>query len=407
MGENAARSQQVPEAVSRYVQAVHQAEKQASADLFLACLLARDAVERLLADLDDPAIVTEVAKADEALRRLRPRLSRQPQLTVWRRMLKPGHQAWWWFPDWTERAIYLLALFSVPFSLAVAIDFARKVGGEGIGIESALPIATTALGSVSLGSLLSRGFRDRLTSGLDRQRWPRGTRLVISVTILALLVATALTWRLYPAMSRHYEKLGARALGTAASKASGQLDLGRIYLERAIRFDPTNTRAHYELGGVYEDLLDEEGALAQYRIAFAAGLDEAYNNLGRLYLHRHEYDKAAFVLQTSLAAAGRSSDTELRYGLLKNLGWARLGQKRYAEGKALLLDAIALFPDRPQAHCLLAKASTGLDDREAATREWTRCLGSTTQGDLTDPDADVWVGEASEFLSGPAANHRP
>jgi Tfp pilus assembly protein PilF len=180
-----------------------------------------------------------------------------------------------------------------------------------------------------------------------------------------------------------------------------QLSEARNYLERAVRFDPTNSVAHYNLGRVYEDLLQEDRAATEYQIAFDSGLDLAGNNLGHLYLLRGEYNRAAFVLQQSSVLAEQAvnkADSELRYAGLKNLGWARWGQRRYGDARALLEEAVRVNPERAEAHCLLAKTLGALHDQGAGD-QWHSCLGLTWQ-DLRNPSQDIWVGEARAFLEG-------
>jgi tetratricopeptide (TPR) repeat protein len=410
-------SEEADETVSRYLRSVREAGEEAGEgdrdQLLLGCLLARDAVEAVQRAIVDPQTALQVMAADLELQRLRPRLSRLgEQLVLLRRLRRPADEAWWWFPERSqslaaERGLSVASLLLVPFSLGVALDAARRYGVEGIGVESALPIAAAALGSVSLSGVLSGGAGRGLTRWLDAAGWGRGCRLAISATTFLLLLAIFCSFLLYPRLSRHYEALAHRELEPQARDGHPQLDLGRIYLERAVRFDPTNQVAHFQLGGLYEDLLEEDKALSEYRIAVAAGLDLAYDNLGRLYLHRKEFDRAAVVLQAGLARLGRAPEPELRYAFLKNLGWARVAQKRFAEARALLLEAAALYPNRPAAHCLLAKATMGLADRAAAAEEWRRCLGTVTGGELADPDTDVWIGEAQEFLAGAAGKNRP
>jgi hypothetical protein len=406
-------SEEIDEPVSRYLRSVEQAAKDDGKDGLLGCLLARDAVEAVQGAIVDPGTALQVMAADLKLQRLRPRLARLgEELVLLRRLRRPAEEAWWWFPERSrslgaERGLSVAALLLVPFSLGVALDAARRYGVEGIGVESALPIAAAVLGSVSLSGVLSGGVRGGLTRWLDAVDWGRGPRLAISGAIFLLLLAICCTFRLYPRLSRHYEALGHRELEPQTRGGHPQLDLGRIHLERAVRFDPTNQVAHFELGGLYEDLLEEDKALTEYRIASAAGFDLAFDNLGRLYLHRKELDRAAVVLRAGLARLGRAPEPELRYALLKNLGWARVAQKRFAEARALLVDAAVLYPNRPAAHCLLAKAAMGLADGAAAVEEWRRCLGTVTGGELADPDTDAWIGEAQDFLAGPAGRDRP
>ncbi|MGA8808884.1 MAG: hypothetical protein WB973_13490, partial [Thermoanaerobaculia bacterium] len=117
-----------------------------------------------------------------------------------------------------------------------------------------------------------------------------------------------------------------------------------------------------------------------------------------------EYDRAAFILQQLgmlSTLAPNNADRDLRYTGLKNLGWARWGQKRYGEARVLLQEAVSMSPDRAEAHCLLAKTLGALHDQGTAG-QWRSCLGLTWQS-LRNPTQDIWLGEARAFLDGTAS----
>src|SRR5258708_30592251 len=169
MERTAPRTQGVAHAASRYARAVHQAAKTGELEHLLASLLVRDEVERNLEDLDHPDTVKQVAETDQLLRSLTRRLAYQKDLAACRRVPRPAEQAWWWFPQRQGGSIVAglvdpASLVLVPFSLGVAIDFAHKFGGEGGGFQRALPIAATALASVSVPAPLSPGLPDALTT---------------------------------------------------------------------------------------------------------------------------------------------------------------------------------------------------------------------------------------------------
>jgi uncharacterized protein HemY len=85
----------------------------------------------------------------------------------------------------------------------------------------------------------------------------------------------------------------------------------------------------------------------------------------------------------------------VKYALLKNLGWARLGQKRYGEANVHLQSAIALGGKSATAHCLLAQVLEAQSDLKGAQRQWETCRQSA---DVQNPDEDVWMGMAQQRL---------
>lgn len=372
-------------------------------------LLLRDAIEEVLTGrIEERRLVDDVLRADEKLRRLPQRAFHDVRQTLaeWRQSLAPAPEAWWWFLDrvlpapWEriERVLLLVSVVMFPFSLGVAIELARLYGGEDLGFASLLPITATFLGSLSLGGVLSLSFHDRWALFLEVLGLGARWRVAGTCVVFALLAAIVALWFARPRISRHYSAQGVSMHLTARGPKT-QLSSAQVNLERAVRFDPNNIHAHYNLGRVYEDLLDEDRAITQYLIAFRAGLDLAGNNVSHLYLVRGEYDRAAIVLQktVSLAAPGKNeSDPDLRYAMLKNLGWARHGQTRFAEARQLLQEAVRLNPDNADAHCLLAKTLEALHDPGAAS-EWRSCLGLAWQ-DGRESARETWIAEAKNFL---------
>ena len=373
-------------------------------------LFRRDAIEELLiGKIEERRLVDDGLRADEKLRRLPQHELHEIRktLAVWRQSLTPAPGAWWWFLDralparW-ERVERVLLLFSVvlfPFSLGVAIELARLLGDD-IGFASLFPITATFLGSLSLGGVLSLSFRDRWALFLEELGLSARWRVLGTCVVCALLTAIVACWFARPRISRHYNARGVSMHLTARGPQT-QLSSAQLDLERAVRFDPSNIHAHYNLGRVYEDLLDEDRAITEYLIAFRAGFDLAGNNVSHLYLLRGEYDRAAIVLQKTVnlsAPAGHDSDRELRYAMLKNFGWARYGQTRFAEAQQLLQEAVRLNRDGADAHCLLAKTLVALQDARAAS-EWRSCLGLAWQ-DGREPARETWIAEAKNFLGG-------
>ena len=90
-----------------------------------------------------------------------------------------------------------------------------------------------------------------------------------------------------------------------------------------------------------------------------------------------------------------AEDRTVRYDMLKNLGWARLGQKRFAEAEARLRTAIALADKKAPAHCLLAQALEGQGNLDDALSEWDSCL---KYADGRNPDEDTWIDLARQRL---------
>lgn len=162
---------------------------------------------------------------------------------------------------------------------------------------------------------------------------------------------------------------------------------------KALELDPNFAETHYNLGSLYEDLRDFDRARSEYRLAMLGGLTAAYNNLARLYILEKDYAAAVDLLLKGLKVAEREAE---KYALRKNLGWARLGQNRYAEAKAELLTAIDLDRKQASAYGLLAQALEGLGEKVEALVAWENCLRYASS---YRPDEDTWIDLARQRLA--------
>ncbi len=162
---------------------------------------------------------------------------------------------------------------------------------------------------------------------------------------------------------------------------------------KALELDPNFAETHYNLGSLYEDLRDFDRARSEYRLAMLGGLTAAYNNLARLYILEKDYAAAVDLLLKGLKVAEHEAE---KYALRKNLGWARLGQNRYAEAKAELLTAIDLDRKQASAYGLLAQALEGLEEKVEALVAWENCLRYASS---YRPDEDTWIDLARQRLA--------
>ncbi|HAX85341.1 MAG TPA: hypothetical protein DCY91_03525 [Cyanobacteria bacterium UBA11370] len=162
---------------------------------------------------------------------------------------------------------------------------------------------------------------------------------------------------------------------------------------KALKLDPNFAETHYNLGLIYEDLRDFERAGSEYRLAMLGGLAAAYNNLARLHILNKDYAAAVDLLFKGLKLAEYEAEN---YALRKNLGWARLGQGRYAEAKAELMIAIDLDDKKASAYGLLAQALEELGEKTEALLAWENCLKYASS---YQPDEDTWIDLARQRLA--------
>jgi hypothetical protein len=397
--------------ITRYCQTVEDLQHTQdpwSEEQILNCLLTRDTISLKLkaGELDDVALIRQLFVADRVLRAMSPRMADFTAIPRWRESTRPPADAWWWFPaavpstGWWDRLDWLfngLTLVLLAITLSFVVDIATRFYHVGFDLVGALTIMfPTLLASLSAGSLFSWTLQEGINRAMQRfrvhARYQDEARFAMAVVVWLVVVGV---WGNLPLISRAYTNCG------EAHRVQGQLDIARRDLERAIKLDPENAVAHYNLGNVYEDLFSDEKAITEYQIAAAAGLDLAHNNLGRLYILRGEYDKAVQVLQQALRqlrSDEQPREVHMRYNVLKNLGWARVGQKRFNDAHSLLAQASGLLPDEAPAHCLLGKVYAGLDQKPQAEAAWKRCIGLAYEH---DPDEDRWIGEGQAYLRQP------
>jgi serine/threonine protein kinase len=159
----------------------------------------------------------------------------------------------------------------------------------------------------------------------------------------------------------------------------------------AIKLNPRDYGAYYNLGTHYEDEGDSQKAIAAYRKAIEvsnAKAIEPLNNLSRLLIFQQGYAEAQKMAEAGLGVA---NEDYFRAILYKNLGWAYLGQKNYVGAETALRRSIslttALKSDLASGHCLLAQVLEA--QKQPADGERKLCL--STQGeDELNPEVVEW-----------------
>lgn len=180
------------------------------------------------------------------------------------------------------------------------------------------------------------------------------------------------------------------------SHLAGQLPQAELSYKIALKLNPWSGATSYNQGLVYEDLQNYQQAQAQYQKAMELGIVAAYNNQARLYLLAKKYDTAVALLQIGLPLA-QDEDNRIKYSMLKNRGWGRLGQGRLAEAELDLTQAIEVKSDRSSAYCLLAQVLEQQDEKQKALKEWENCLRYVHQPQT--PEEDKWMAQARQRLS--------
>nr|WP_242059491.1 MULTISPECIES: serine/threonine-protein kinase [Nostoc] len=142
--------------------------------------------------------------------------------------------------------------------------------------------------------------------------------------------------------------------------------------EKSFKLKPDNWESRFGLALFYDDRRMYDLAEKQYILAIGMSREAipAINNLSRLKILNGKYDVAIDLAKSGLQ---KTENIKLQSTLYKNLGWAKLELKRYAEAKADLEKSTKLDA-RTDAYCLLAQAQEALGEINDARLTWEICL---------------------------------
>ena len=227
-------------------------------------------------------------------------------------------------------------------------------------------------------------------------------KLASTLTMSALLY---FLWLLLPLFSQIYNANG------LSNYSRWKLESAEQSYLRAISLNQENLDAHFNLGNLYEDLQELDKAKKHYLIAVRGNIPDAYNNLAHLYIKDNknkQYPEAAALLIAGLEASKqKNSKPEVKYSLLKNLGWVRFKQGRNQEAEKSLKEAIKItknpedtkyIRNRASAHCILGQVleqGAKQQPTAAALEQWQKCC---ELADKTNPDEDTWLYKARQKL---------
>ncbi len=389
-----------------------------TAEQIIDAFLARDAVQAQLEESEQPATnLLDLEEQDTNLKRqiakfsnylsVKHRIAILGRLDAVRDVVRPDETAWWWFlrlpvrwwdrldPFWDTLAFIWLA---ITFSLLT--DISSRFLGENPGTFGAFAVILQSLLALAGGGALTKTGQIIVNNILKRWQIPQHnwqeTKIIGATLLLLMFIGFRLS---LPWIAIQYNDSGIK------DYINGQLDRAESKYQRSLKLSPGYATANYNLGVLYERLDKIEDAQTQYRYAVAAGLDVAYSNLGRLYILAKKDSEAATLLLDGLT---RSRDNQVRYSLLRNLGWARLNQgrvqkakERLQEAKNRFEEAIAIpnLPREPKIHCLLAQTLDELGDRTAALPEWQQCRSIPSSPEQNTPELDNWLGMAEKRLN--------
>lgn len=408
-------------------QALHEAASlTAQQQALLEVLLARDRIQAVIGrNRDDPsrgqdfptgADGSELIHLDDQLRQWAASVAPWLGPSQWRRSLPPDPQAWWWFLfdpadeppvrlPWLWRAC---TVTSLTVSLALIGEMVPRFLGGGPDAFSALVVSTQSILTllVARGALTQAGqqaLRQLLQARRTPQRyWPilgAGGALTLMVALFALrlsLPQLATAFQTQPGIARYRE---------------GDWSRAEAHFQRALRLNPDDALAHFQLGKLKEDLQQPNAARTHYLLAIQGGITAAANNLARLSILEGTPSAAVPMLLKALDtveqdhALSEQERTVASHSLRKNLGWARLmqghpvaAQEQLELAMVLEGETPSLFPPaaRASTQCLMAQVLESRKRVEEALPYWRECNANAV---ITIPEQDGWAMRARERLS--------
>lgn len=398
-------------AIANYRWAIEQLSKDLSTTTILRLFYARDQICELL-QMTPKTLVphqTELLELDLALRDYAWRIVEVVDLGQMRKSFSPSDQAWWWFLDedlpphkW-DRFDWIWQSLTVSgwtINLALLGDITSRfvMGGIGVGGATAVILPTILTGLKARSDLQEKG-QDVIKFIFEKfgikSHFREEAKLISTVALFGIFGGL---WLSLPSISRLYNYLGDRSL------EAGEVEEAEKNFKRAIALNSDNTTAHYNLAYLYEDLQDTAQAITHYEVAVAQSFPAANNNLARIYLLEDRESEAIALLRAGLVELDESptDNPDLRYNILKNLGWARYRQDATEAASKYLIAAenVAQSSATPvtnvaASYCLQALNLQDSGQPEAAIAQWQKCCEN---GNIDNPDEDKWLLKAAVAL---------
>ena len=223
--------------------------------------------------------------------------------------------------------------------------------------------------------------------GKNRKRWSDKKKKWRLAGYLGMLCLTMTSYHFLSPQLAHF--LNQRGM---ASYQMGKFQEAENYYKWALKFNPDNVDVRNNMGIILETRSEREEACHEYRVAKNADSPAGYNNLAHCYILSGDYDTAVGLLLQGLR---RIDSKEGKYAILKNLGWARLGQGFHAEAESHLREASEMMGDRAPAYCLLAQVLEAQGKEALAKAEWENCLRYASR---YDRDEEGWIAIAKARL---------
>lgn len=183
-------------------------------------------------------------------------------------------------------------------------------------------------------------------------------------------------------------------------KEEGDLVAARKQFELAIKLNPDNAAAYYNLAVMHEEARKFDRAFKLYQEAGFRGFAAAYCKLARLWLMQNKDSTETVEIYCQglklIEKEKVEDDKIVKAALLTYWAWDWKEQGRFEEALEKLQAAVELQKDRGLTYGIMAEVLETLGQDAAALEAWQNCL-EYARSDRRDED--VWIGKARQRLN--------
>jgi Tfp pilus assembly protein PilF len=219
-------------------------------------------------------------------------------------------------------------------------------------------------------------------------------RIIVVSTITAFVIIPLvgiIFWNLRPIAYQAFYELGQRLLEDENPKPKEAI----TNFNKALWLKPNSLDVYNHRGRAYEKLGDFENAENDYKKAMEGLNDAAFSQLARLFILGKVTGKnsndAIQLLETRLI---KVKDDDVKYTMLKNIGWAYLNQNYENKAKIYLKKAIEINKTNAAAYCLLAELLDKQNNSIEANKQWMECLRNGISEN--SPEEKKWLEKARQ-----------
>lgn len=166
----------------------------------LETLIIRDSLQALVADKSQikAETISKIYHLDEKLKGYFKSFPQGIKIESYRSILKPSTDAWWWFvesPHWWDKYDWLWDILTIVWltaSLTLTTNIATRFLGNGSGTGSFTGIATSLIGLISTGGVLTKPGQEAIERILNGLKIPKNlwqeSKFVLATLIFGGLV---------------------------------------------------------------------------------------------------------------------------------------------------------------------------------------------------------------------------